>query len=293
MNGIGLSVNRQMIANDNQTNAASPSLQHKPITASTAQSDLPRVNILGVGIQVMTMKQALSQIAAWIDNRVKAYVSVCTVHTIMECQRNESMRQTVNRAGLATPDGMPLVWLGRWRTEFEGERVYGPDLMLALCGLSVERGYTHYFYGGATDTPELLAKTLRQRFPGLAVVGTYSPPFRPLTPAENDQIVKQINEAAPDILWVGLGTPKQDLWMAAHRDRLQAPVLIGIGAAFDFHTGRIPQAPRWMQRSGLEWFFRLLQEPKRLWYRYLVYNPAFVILTLAQLLGLKRYDLDS
>lgn len=270
--------NNQLQITNNQ-----PTGQTLPIT---------RVNILGVGIHAMTLAQMLPQISDWIENRARVYVSVCTVHTVMECQRDEAMRRAVNGASLATPDGMPLVWLGRWKSRVEVNRVYGPDLMLALCEISARRGYTHYFYGGAPGVPELLAEKLTNQFPGLKVAGAYSPPFRPLTAAEEQQIVQQLNKATPDIVWVGLGTPKQDLWMAAHRAQLTAPVLIGVGAAFDFHTGRMPQAPRWMQRSGLEWLFRLWQEPRRLWYRYLVYNPLFVGLILAQIIGFKRYSID-
>lgn len=237
------------------------------------------------------MPQALGQIAAWIDSRARHYVCICTVHTVMECQQSPAMRQAVNGAGLATPDGMPLVWLSRWRSGQTVSRVYGPDLMLALCQLSVHGGYSHFFYGGAAGVPELLAHNLQVRFPGLVVAGAYSPPFHPLTAAEDATIVQKINQARPDIVWVGLGTPKQDLWMAAHRPQLTAPILIGVGAAFDFHTGRIPQAPKWMQQGGLEWLFRLWQEPRRLWYRYLVYNPLFLMLLLLQLSGLKRYSL--
>lgn len=241
----------------------------------------------------MTMAQAIDQISAWIETKARRYVSVCTVHTIMECRRDERVRQAVNQAGLATPDGMPLVWLSKWQSGLEVNRVYGPDLMLALCRHSAARGYRHYFYGGAEGVPELLATRLQSRFPGLKVAGCYAPPFRPLAPEEEAQIITRINQAAPDIVWVGLGTPKQDLWMAAHRSQLAAPVLIAVGAAFDFHTGRVAQAPRWMQRNGLEWLYRLLQEPRRLWYRYLIYNPLFVVLAIAQLLGLKRYTLTG
>lgn len=256
------------------------------------ETDIRRVNILGVGISAITMQQAVNQVTRWIDSRTCRYVSVCTVHTVMECRRNERMRDAVNAASLATPDGMPLVWLSRRQSHQPVDRVYGPDLMLALCQLSVERGYSHYFYGGAAGVPELLVEKLQHHFPGLKVAGTCSPPFRPLTATEEAQIIGQINQAAPDIIWVGLGTPKQDLWMAAHRHQLTAPVLIGVGAAFDFHTGRIPQAPRWMQQSGLEWLFRLWQEPRRLWYRYLVYNPLFIALVLAQALGIRRFSLE-
>jgi len=253
---------------------------------------LPRVNILGVGISAIHMEDALSQISQWIDNRERHYVSVCNVHTVMECHRDPQMRRAVNGAGMATPDGMPLVWLGRKKSGRDVRRVYGPDLMLALCQLSARRGYSHYFYGGAEGIPELLAERLKARIPGLEVAGGYSPPFRPLTPEQDARIVSQINAAHPDIVWVGLGTPKQDLWMAAHRDRLTAPVLIAVGAAFDFHAGRKKQAPPWMQRSGLEWLFRLMTEPRRLWRRYLVYNPLFVTLVFLQAVGLRKYSLD-
>ena len=254
---------------------------------------LPRVNILGVGISAITMTQAVDQISAWIEIRARQYVCVCTVHTVIECQKSEKMLRAVNSAGLATPDGMPLVWIGNSLTgqKTPVERVYGPDLMLALCQLSAEIGYSHFFYGGAAGVPEQLADKLKKRFPGLKVAGTYAPPYRSAGVREDAPVIDQINQAAPDIIWVGLGTPKQDLWMALHRDALTAPVLIGVGAAFDFHTGGIPQAPKWMQRAGLEWLFRLWQEPKRLWYRYLVYNPLFILLILAQALGLRQYSL--
>ena len=253
---------------------------------------IPRVNILGVGISALNMENALAQISRWIRHQERHYVSVCNVHTVIECQRNPEMRKAVNGAGLATPDGMPLVWLARRKSGRNVQRVYGPDLMLALCQLSAQTGYSHYFYGGASGVPELLAERLTARFPGLKVAGSFSPPFRPLTSKEDTEIAARINAAAPDVVWVGLGTPKQDLWMAAHRSRLDASVLIGVGAAFDFHTGRQKQAPRWMQRNGLEWLFRLVQEPRRLWCRYLVYNPLFVALVFAQAVGLRKYELE-
>lgn len=254
--------------------------------------DLPRVNILGVGINAITLTQAVEQISNWVETRSRQYVSVCTVHTVMECQRDSAMRQAINKAGLATPDGMPLVWLSKWKSGINVTRVYGPDLMLALCQLSVERAYTHYFYGGAPGVPELLAAKLQQRFPGLKVAGACSPPFRTLTAAEDAQFIEQINQSKADIVWAGLGTPKQDIWMASHRQQLTTPVLIGVGAAFDFHAGRIPQAPKWMQLAGLEWLFRLWQEPGRLWHRYLVYNPLFVALVALQTMGLRKYSLE-
>jgi N-acetylglucosaminyldiphosphoundecaprenol N-acetyl-beta-D-mannosaminyltransferase len=245
----------------------------------------PRVNILGVGISAINQDYALNQIDGWIQAGRRHYVSVCTVHTVMECQNDSAMRNAVNNAGMATPDGMPLVWLAKRDSEHAVE--------LAVCQRSVERRYKHFFYGGAVEVPELLSAELRSQFPGLQVVGTYSPPYRDLTQQEEQEIIAAINQVDPDIIWVGLGTPKQDLWMARHRSTLNAPVLIGVGAAFDFHTKRLPQAPLWMQRSGLEWFFRLSREPSRLWYRYLVYNPAFIVSVLRQRLGLRRYEIET
>jgi len=251
--------------------------------------DLSYVNILGVNINAMTMNDALAQISQWIETAQRRYVSVCTVHTVMECYTQPQMRAAVNGAGMATPDGMPLVFLGKLSGKTAVERVYGPDLMLALCQLSAERGYRHYFYGGAAGVPERLAQRLQELYPGLQVAGGYSPPFRPLSSEEEAHMIEQINGSGADIVWVGLGTPKQDLWMARYRQQLTAPVLLGVGAAFDFHTGQVRQAPRWMQRVSLEWFFRLMMEPRRLWRRYLVYNPWFLWLVFLQLTGLKKF----
>jgi N-acetylglucosaminyldiphosphoundecaprenol N-acetyl-beta-D-mannosaminyltransferase len=251
-----------------------------------------RINILGVRVSAINMAGALSIIDGWIAHRQHHYVCITGVHGIMESQWDEGLRRIHNNAGLVTPDGMPLVWLNRLHGYAHVERVYGPDLMLALCEHSLSRRYKHFFYGGGEGVHGRLANKLRQRFPGIQVVGGYSPPFRPLSGAEHEQIVETINEADPDIVWVGLSTPKQERWMAEHVGRITAPVLIGVGAAFDFHSGLKKQAPRWMQRSGLEWLFRLATEPRRLWRRYLVNNPLFAVLVLQQALGLKRYPDD-
>ena len=251
-----------------------------------------RVNILGMGISAINMEMALDSIEDWIARRESHYVCVTPVHSVMEYRKDPNLRRICSASGLTTPDGMPLVWLCRLKGHRHVDRVYGPDLMLALCERSVTRGYRHFFYGGAEGVPEQLAANLQHRFPGLTIVGTYSPPFRPLTPEEDDQAVQMINEASPDVVWVGLGSPKQERWMAAHISRVKAPVIIGVGAAFDFLTGRKRQAPRWMQRNGLEWLFRLLTEPRRLWRRYLVNNPLFILLVLAQALELRRYSLE-
>jgi N-acetylglucosaminyldiphosphoundecaprenol N-acetyl-beta-D-mannosaminyltransferase len=251
-----------------------------------------RVNILGVGVSAIDMTQALDTIEGWIGSGEQHYVCVTGVHGVMECQHDAALRRIHNTAGLVTPDGMPLVVISRLRGQRHVERVYGPDLLLAFCERSVAMGYRHYFFGGAPGVPERLAANLVRRFPGLVVAGTHSPPFRPLTDDEEDALVAMVNASDPDVVWVGLSTPKQERWMADHVGRLSAPVLIGVGAAFDFHAGVKRQAPRWMQRSGLEWSFRLASEPRRLWRRYLSNNPRFVALMLAQTFGLRQYVAD-
>jgi N-acetylglucosaminyldiphosphoundecaprenol N-acetyl-beta-D-mannosaminyltransferase len=235
-----------------------------------------RFDVLGVPVSAITMAEALAAIDAWIRGRTPHYVCVTGVHGVMESHRNEELRRIHAHAGLVTPDGMPLVWLAHLAGRSHVERVYGPDLMLACCERSLQTGARHFFFGGAPGIAERVAARLSARFAGLAVAGTHSPPFRPLTADEDEQLIDEINAADPDIVWVGLSTPTQERWMADHVGRLRAPVLIGVGAAFDFHAGVKPQAPRWMQRGGLEWAFRLATEPRRLWKRYLINNPSFV-----------------
>jgi N-acetylglucosaminyldiphosphoundecaprenol N-acetyl-beta-D-mannosaminyltransferase len=251
-----------------------------------------KINILGVAVSAVNLNIALNNIEDWIEQRQPNYVCVRDVHGVVESQRDERLRQIHNNAGMVTPDGMPLVWISKLKGHLQVDRVYGPDLMLALCRRSLEKGYRHFFYGGAEGVPERLAQRLQQRFPGLRVVGTYSPPFRPLTEVEDEAIVRTINASQADIVWVGLSTPKQEKWMAEHVGRLNASVLLGVGAAFDFHAGLKRQAPRWIQRSGFEWLFRLLTEPRRLWRRYLVNNPTFIFLITLQLLGLRKYSIE-
>jgi N-acetylglucosaminyldiphosphoundecaprenol N-acetyl-beta-D-mannosaminyltransferase len=266
-------------------------------TGEVARQDsatvIHRANILGVGVSAINMEMALTTIDAWIRQRTAHYVCITGVHGIMESQHDAELQRIHNAAGLVTPDGMPLVWVSHLMGFGAVTRVYGPDLMLAMCSRSVARGYRHFFYGGAPGVAEVLATRLQDRFPGLQVVGLDTPPFRPLTPSEDQAAVERINAARPDIVWVGLSTPKQERWMAAHVGCLKAPVLIGVGAAFDFHAGLKKQAPRWMQRSGLEWCFRLATEPRRLWRRYLVNNPWFVWLIIHQLLGRRSYVMES
>jgi N-acetylglucosaminyldiphosphoundecaprenol N-acetyl-beta-D-mannosaminyltransferase len=248
----------------------------------------PRASILGVLVSAIDLPGALESIAEWVSVRNAHYVTVTPAHAVMDAYRDPELRRIFNASGMTTPDGMAIVWLLRLRGYRNVSRVYGPDLMLETCRAGLGDGYRHFLYGGAEDAAEALAEHLRARFPGLNIVGTHTPPFRNLTEQEDRSVVDQINSARPDIVWVGLSTPKQERWMASHLGRIEAPVLIGVGAAFDFLSGRKPQAPRWMQRGGLEWLFRLATEPRRLWPRYRQY-PLFVVLALAQLLGLKKF----
>ena len=248
------------------------------------------VNILGVPIAAVNPRAAVDRINAWIDAGVRTYVTVTGVHGIMESQGAPDLLEIHRRAGMCVPDGMPTVWLG-WHQGFKDmDRVYGPDLMLRFLEQSVARGTRHYFFGGAPGVPEQLRDRMVERFPGLRVVGTLSPPFRPMTDDEEARLREDLAASRPDVLWVGLSTPKQERWMAAHVGVVEAGVLIGVGAAFDFHTGRVRQAPRPVQRAGMEWAFRMVMEPRRLWRRYLYNNPRFILRTLQQLSGLRTYS---
>lgn len=244
-------------------------------------SGICRVDVLGVGISAVNLTTARDEITRWIEVGEPHYVCVTGVHGVMESQRDPELLAIHNASGLTTPDGMPMVWAGRRAGADWMSRVYGPDLMLSVLERAAERGWNSFLYGGKGGVPELLAANLKERIPGLKIAGMYSPPFRPLTPAEDEEIVGQINATGADLVWVGLSTPKQERWMAAHTGRLMAPVMLGVGAAFDFHAGLVPQAPPWMQKRGLEWFYRLTREPQRLWKRYLRNNPAF----LARIIG--------
>lgn len=234
------------------------------------------VEILGVPIAAANMAQAVSEIEQCIRNGPKAYITVANVHSVMESQYNEQLRHIHRKALMCTPDGMPLVRIGRHFGHRNMSRVRGPDLMLEVLGSSVEKGLTHFFYGGKEGVAELLRDRLVERFPGMRVVGAFSPPFRPLSEKEENELRDLFKELSPDITWVGLGCPKQEMWMAKYIQKLDTKVMVGVGAAFDFHAGLVKQAPRWMQTAGLEWFFRLCTEPRRLWKRYLVYNTLFI-----------------
>jgi len=236
-----------------------------------------RVDVLGVGISAIDPADALGEVTRWIDNGIQHYVCVTGVHGVMESQGDAELLRIHNESGLTTPDGMPMVWAAKLAGAKNTQRVYGPDLMLAVCERAAQRGWSCFLYGATDAVLDQLRANLSDRYPGLKIVGTHSPPFRPLTPEEDDAVVREINASGAHIVWVGLSTPKQERWMASHIGRVNAPALFGVGAAFDIHAGNLKQAPRWMQRAGLEWLFRLASEPRRLWRRYAVNNPRFVL----------------
>ncbi len=248
-----------------------------------------RVNVLGVGISVLNLRSALAAIAAAVRELRKSYICVTGVHGVMEAQDDDGFKKILNAAFLCTPDGMPMVWAGKLNGQREMSRVYGPDLMMDVCAWSETSGAKHFFYGGADGVAELLAQKLKTKFPKLEIVGTFMPPFRALNADEENKLREQVAAVQPDIFWVGLSTPKQEKFMAEFLPKLDVTLMIGVGAAFDFHSGRVKQAPRWMQRSGLEWFYRLCCEPRRLAKRYFRNNPLFVLKFFGQLTGLKKF----
>jgi N-acetylglucosaminyldiphosphoundecaprenol N-acetyl-beta-D-mannosaminyltransferase len=254
------------------------------------KSSLPRVNILGVGVNATNMLQAVNLVTSAVSQGRKGYVCVTGVHGIMEAQKDPAFRTILNRSMLTTPDGMPTVWVGRLNAYSQMRRVYGPDFMLEVCCVSVERGYTHFLYGGVDGVADQLKSELTRKFPGLKVVGTYTPPFRPLNASENAELQANISKLRPDFFWVGLSTPKQERFMAEYLPILETKVMVGVGAAFDIHTGRAQDSPDWVKSAGLQWLHRLLQEPSRLWKRYLINNPIFVYKMTSQLLGLTKYE---
>jgi N-acetylglucosaminyldiphosphoundecaprenol N-acetyl-beta-D-mannosaminyltransferase len=249
---------------------------------------IARLDVLGVQVSAADIPIAIDEIEGWVRQGHRSYVTLTGVHGIMESVRSEEIRRIHNDAGLVLPDGMPLVWL-LWHGGFKfADRVCGPDLMPALFDHSQQTGHRHFFYGATSRTLELLEGNLKRKFPTAEIVGAHAPPFRPAGADEDEAVIETINASTADIIWVGLSTPKQELWMARHRHRLLAPVLIGVGAAFDFHAGLVRQAPRWLQRTGLEWAFRTAMEPRRLARRYLRNNPAFLAHIAAERLGLRR-----
>jgi len=237
---------------------------------------LETITILGVRVSRVNLQRAYDQVSEWVAQKHKTYVCVAPVSTLVDAQRDKEYARVVNAAGMLTPDGMPVVWLARSKGCADIERTYGPDLMHQICDAGREQGLRHFFFGGADATLVKLRRRLESLYPGIQIAGTWAPPYRPQPGVENAEILRMLNESKADVLWIGLGSPKQDFWMDLNRPHLDAPVIIGAGAAFDFLAGVKPQAPVWMRRSGLEWLFRLSSEPRRLWRRYLIGNSLFL-----------------
>ena len=262
---------------------------HSHAATATATPEVRRRALLDVPVGMTDYDEAIETMDALVANRERGYVCAAPVHALMVARDDPEMLEALRRATLVVPDGMPLVWAANALGESLGDRVYGPELMSRYSDRCAERGHRVWLYGGRDQgTLVQLALSLRQRHPGIQIVGGYSPPFRPLTGEEEDTLVRQINEARPDVLWVGIGVPKQEKWMLRMRDKLEVPVMIGVGAAFDFHAGRVSMAPRWMQDHGLEWIYRIAQEPRRLLMRYLTTNPRFVLAFARQYLAERR-----
>ncbi len=252
----------------------------------------PRFQVLNVQVSALTPLQLLTIVAEWIKERSTHYINVFAVANVLSCIDDPQIADIANNSGLTLPDGMPLVFLGK-RAGLAVERCYGPDMMLKIMDDGLARGYKHFFYGCTNEVLDMLEKNLCDKFDGIKIVGKIPSPFRPETDEEISQYTKQINKSMADIVWVGNGTPLQDYWVSEYRPRLNASVLIAVGAAFDFHAGNVKQAPRWMMKAGLEWFFRLCAEPRRLWRRYIIGNTRFIFLLMKQVITKKPAPLGK
>jgi N-acetylglucosaminyldiphosphoundecaprenol N-acetyl-beta-D-mannosaminyltransferase len=271
-----------------------PCLSEKLAWPSLSMNDsdcsLPFANVLGVRVSAVDLKSAVDLCDRWIRSaRGNGYICATGVHGIMEAHADSGVRRVLNHALINVPDGMPMSWVGHLQGFRNMDRVFGPDLMMAMCRLSVERGYRNFFYGGKPGVAALLSRTLQRTIPGLQVVGTYTPPFRSLTSDEEKDVLARVRESRPHIIWVGLSTPKQERFMAQYVDSFQVPLMFGVGAAFDFHTGAIRDCSAWIKRAGLQWVHRLMQDPRHLWKRYLRNNPAFLWHIALQLSRLRQY----
>ena len=266
------------------------SRQPEPHPAPSAAADFSTREVLGVPVAMVDYDRAIAVMDRLIERRERGYVCAAPVHALMVAQDDPEMLAALRASTMVVPDGMPVVWAANLLGEKLTDRVYGPELMLRYSQHSAARGHRVWLYGGRDQGSLVqLALSLRRRHPGIRVVGGYSPPFRGLDADEEEAIVRQINDARPDVLWVGIGVPKQEKWMARMRHRLEVPVMCGVGAAFDFHAGRISMAPSWMQERGLEWIYRIAQEPRRLLPRYLYTNPRFVVAFARQYAAERRF----
>jgi N-acetylglucosaminyldiphosphoundecaprenol N-acetyl-beta-D-mannosaminyltransferase len=252
----------------------------------------PKANVLGIAIDAINMDQALARIEANLRLRRKGYVCLAGVHGVMESKRDPALAKILANAALVAPDGMPTVWVGRYQGHPDMERVAGPDLMLEVISREEFRGYSHFLCGGKDGVAEELRNLLIARYPELQIVGTYTPPFESMSAAQEEELLSAINCVHPDIVWVGISTPKQERFMDRYLPLLDTTLMFAVGAAFDFHTGRIADCSDWIKRSGLQWLHRLLQDPKHLWKRYLRNIPPFLFYISLQLLGVKSYRLQ-
>ena len=267
-----------------------PSIKDTPQQVSPDLDSSVRTSVLGVGVSAVNLDTATQTILGWIDRSERKFVTVTDVHGLIQAQDSAEFKKILNSSGMTVPDGMPLVWLSQLAGHPEVSRVCGYDFTLTLSqALALRKGRVFY-YGGAPGVAEQLAKNLEARFPGLETAGTYSPPYRDLNPEEEEKIFELINSSRADVLWVGLSTPKQERWMSRYRSKLNVPALIGVGAVFDFLTGRVKRAPAWIQQTGFEWLYRVSQEPRRLLKRYLRTHPRFVYYIACEKLKLRRFD---
>jgi N-acetylglucosaminyldiphosphoundecaprenol N-acetyl-beta-D-mannosaminyltransferase len=263
------------------------SVQLKP----SAIEEMRTAELLGVRLALTDYDRTLRWMDAIVEEQERGFMCVCNVHTVMASQEDEVLRRALQTSSLNLPDGQPLVWAINALGHSLAGRVYGPELMARACERAPASGHRYYLYGGRNQGALVqLALNLRNRYPGIKIVGGYAPPHRPLTGEERDAVVDEINRARPDVVWTGIGVPKQEKWMAEIRPLLEAPILVGVGAAFDFHAGLKAQAPNWMQEAGLEWAYRLGREPRRLWRRYLRYNPRFLSAFARQFAMHRRYE---
>jgi N-acetylglucosaminyldiphosphoundecaprenol N-acetyl-beta-D-mannosaminyltransferase len=254
-------------------------------------AQLCQANVLGVGVHAVDLKGMASLLKKQIANGTKGYVCLTGVHGIMEAHRDSELKTILADASVNAPDGMPTVWMGRLQGFRKMQRVFGPDLMLEVLENPEFRNVVHFFCGGAPGVADKLRDEMIRRFPWTKIAGTHSPPFGPMTARDERELVEKIRLSQPDIIWVGLSTPKQERFMARYLPLLDTTLMIGVGAAFLFHTGAIRDSPDWLKRAGLQWVHRLLQEPSRLWKRYLYNNPRFIVLALLQIAGVKAYRL--
>jgi N-acetylglucosaminyldiphosphoundecaprenol N-acetyl-beta-D-mannosaminyltransferase len=257
--------------------APTPTALTDAVRAPMPVPDLPRATVLGVDLALSDYEGTLDWMDEVIRHGHRACLSAAAVHLVMVAREDPETRRAIEST-MTVPDGVPLVWALRLLGHRNASRIYGPDLMALHCERAARNGTPIYLYGGRSDEAlSQLQTALQERFPGLRIAGGWSPPFRPLTESERDDVAERINASGAHVVWVGTGQPKQEQWMSEMRDRLDAPILAGVGAAFDFHAGIVPQAPSWMQRMGLEWCYRLAREPRRLWRRYASYNPRFIV----------------